>query len=42
MMLYFMEVNNIVFRASCIDGMLVVVDFLLHLREQEDQQGEQG
>jgi len=40
MMLYIVEVNNIVFCAAYVDGMFVIVDFLFHLRKEEDQQDE--
>ena len=32
-----MEVNNIMFCATNINSMFVVMDFLFHLWEQEDQ-----
>jgi hypothetical protein len=42
MMFDLVEVNDVMFSTSNINLVLVIMNFLFHLGEQEDQQGEQG
>ena len=42
MMFDLMKVDNIMFCASNIDRMLMIMDFLFHQGEKKDQQGENG